>query len=113
MWNKGKVDGILTFCDGYTHDTNYLIRSGECVEIKRIGQNTYEPESWEIHTLLSQNIPSVLKFNTPPIPISLHHPETGIFLIDSNEFLSSADEYVVDNSDTGFQLYNFDGPRKK
>ena len=109
VWNKGKEDGILTFCDGYTHDTNYLIRSGECVEIKRIGQNTYEPESWEIHTLLSQNIPSVLKFNTPPIPISLHHPETGIFLIDSNEFLSSADEYVVDNSDTGFQLYNFDG----
>lgn len=104
VWNQGKVDGVLRICSGYSEDSYYLLKAGESVEIRRLVNNTYEPENWEIQIPLSQNVPSSLELSTVPVISVAEDRETGMFPVDSNEFKERQGEYVVDDTNSGFCL---------
>lgn len=113
VWNRGKVDGVLRVCAGNWQDSCYVVKAGESYEIRILGEDLDKPERWELQTVLSQNIPAAMELMTTPEEWDGQLLPAGVFPIDTSEFLSSPNEYIVDDADEGFLLYTSAGNRRK
>ena len=121
VYNPSSVDGVISLIgqDGFYADEglsvkSFLIRPGECKEIKEIGPFVTQHL---ITTGLSYNVPADFHFNPTdyrfresPVARDL---STGVTDIDPGEFFPKKGEYIVDNTDEGFHLIDSVGGRRK
>lgn len=105
VWNKGKVDGIITLAAPDRKDIHYLIPAGTCKEIRNYFEGEPDEFNLEVQTNLSENLPACYSFTKiTPKESSQGLHDSGIFDTDTIPFLPLPNEYIIDDMSSGFHI---------
>lgn len=120
VYNPSNVNGIIalmgdrSYADNKLNVRSFLVRPGECKEIKEIVPYA---SMHLITTGLSFNAPVDFCYN-PALLLRQENSvtddlSTGVITIDASAFAPGKGEYIVDNTDENFHLIDSVGQRKR
>lgn len=106
VWNRGSADGIITLTGSHLdQNIHYLIPAKTCKELKVYIPGEPNKFSLQVQTNLARNIPAFYNFKNIEPTGNIKNTTPVFFDCDSTFFITPSNEFIVDNEDNGFRVF--------